>query len=342
MDACCTTITVPTGPPGASSPSIYIGQHNIVVSTQGDDSSGQVGGLTFHYLTITNAIVAATGLVPSPSNMINILVYPGTYTENFTVPQYVNLIAITPNELIYDGFGYTSIALKSGGTLRPVYINGTITTASDNVKIIGFNCITFACNHLSTNSYFAHIVAGTSITSSSATINGTWFDVHSYLFLSGNKTLSGYFKNCTGDDFSFAGSNAGISGIISGVMEECIGNIFCYAGSSLTPGTISGTLINIKTNDTAGINSAITGVIRNTRISQTTGTQAAAIRVGASAKVEYCTFKGTTNAITASVPVGADINFCKLIPNVSGNGLSANITNLTTTPYVTDESTSIF
>ena len=45
------------------------------------------------YTTITAAIAAAIALTPGVANLVAIMVYPGTYTETWTLPQYVSLIA---------------------------------------------------------------------------------------------------------------------------------------------------------------------------------------------------------------------------------------------------------
>lgn len=45
------------------------------------------------YTTITAAIAAATALTPGGANLIAIMVYPGTYTETWTLPEYVSLVA---------------------------------------------------------------------------------------------------------------------------------------------------------------------------------------------------------------------------------------------------------
>lgn len=47
------------------------------------------------YTTIADGITAASGLTPSATNPVTILIYPGTYTEvALTLPEYVSLVAV--------------------------------------------------------------------------------------------------------------------------------------------------------------------------------------------------------------------------------------------------------
>jgi len=404
-----------------------LGVLNSFVSKSGNDGTAVVGDISKPFLTITAAMA---------SSATDIYVFAGTYAESFTIPTTKKLISAYPNSLMYKS-GPVS-AVTYGGAKRPVYINGTITVSADSVEVVGVNCDTLSINHASSSSRFASMIVGTAIDTNQASVNASFYDVHSDKFLKGNISLGGYYAFCSGGQFSFAGDNtqggtlngtffkcyatsnafAGsqvTGGVISGTMDSCIGSSSSFAGSSVTGGSITGTVINcegssecfaggvtggsigtngvvisckattnsfaggsttggsivgtvrnctasgnsfasggttggtvtgilddIYSSDTSGLNATITGVIRNSRISQTGGASAAAIVVGAGARVEYCVLKGTTNAVRAASAITADITHCKLIPNVSGNGLHANITNASTTPYNTNVQTSLY
>jgi len=71
------------------------------------------------YTTISAAITAATALSPASDNLIAILVYPGSYTENWTLPAYVSLI------------GFKGVKCYTSGTEGPAFIFQGYNTVSD-------------------------------------------------------------------------------------------------------------------------------------------------------------------------------------------------------------------
>lgn len=245
--------TGPTGPTGPSGiTTLLLGAENIFVSKDGTLAAAGATSrdLTKSFSTHTEAIVKASALAPSSSNIINIITYPGAYTENFTIPQYVNLITVTPNELIFNPAGYSTVATKSANALRPVYVNGTITVASDNVNIVGVNCNTLAVNTTGTNCSFNHMVVSTAITTNNTTPSSNFYDVHSPIFLSlpSTGTLAGYYEKCTGGNTSFAGNSSANAGNISGTMVDCItdGDYTFASANANNAGDISGKLIRCK------------------------------------------------------------------------------------------------
>lgn len=240
----------PAGPSGITT--LLLGAQNIFISKDGYTAAAGATNrdLTKSFSSPTEAIVKASALAPSASNIINLIMYPGTYTEDIAIPQYCNLITVTPNELIFNQAGYPVVATKSANALRPVYVNGTITVASDNVNIVGVNCNTLAVNTTGTNCSFNHMVVSTAITTNIGQVVGGFYDVHSSAFFSGGMELAGYFEKCTGDDNSFASSELSNGGTISGIMIDCIGDSVCFASSNQdNAGDITGKLIRCIGND---------------------------------------------------------------------------------------------
>lgn len=289
----------PQGPPGPAGPeSVELGDRNFFVSTDGDDTTGAQSDLDLNYLTITAALVDAVAATPTAANPYNIVIYPGEYVESITVPAFVNIIAATPTEFMYNVAGFTNVFTRSGGALGQVYINGNITQTGDNVKIIGINCNNLLINTVNTNSVYKHLVIGTAITSNQASVNGIFYDTHASTFLA-RVTLTGLFNYCVGGDSSFASNPTGAASNITGTMTYCVGGENSYASSinagsaagnitgrledcialatntfssslSGAGGTISGTLINCRATDfsfsstgTGGSPGVISGTLIN-------------------------------------------------------------------------------
>lgn len=299
----CDDLSLATGPTGATGPAgpsgittLLLGAENIFVSKDGTTAAlgATSRDLTKSFSTHTEAIVKASALAPSASNIVNIITYPGAYTENFTIPQYVNLITVTPNELIFNPEGYSTVATKSANALRPVYVNGTITVASDNVNIVGVNCNTLAVNTTGTNCSFNHMVVSAAITTNNTTPSSKFYDVHSPIFLSlpSTGTLSGYYEKCTGGSTSFAGNSSANAGNISGTLVDCVATTYSFASANANNGgTISGKLvrcIGIESPCFASSSSGTAGTISGTLedCTDTSGISFASSSTGAGGTLE--------------------------------------------------------
>ncbi len=254
---CGSPSTFPTGPVGptgaAGTPATVQVSNTVFVSKLGSDSGLTIGlpeRLDRPFLTIAAAITSALTLTPASTKRINIVIFGGTYTENLTLANsYLNLTSAYSNSLLYDDAGYATVLSRMGTTKMPVHIAGTITLTADAINITGISCLTLAQNHASTNSIFSHIVASTSITTNSTAPAGSYFDVHSDIFLSlpSTGTLSGFYEKCTGGSTSFAGNSSAACGNISGTLIDCVATTYSFASANANnAGTISGILKRSK------------------------------------------------------------------------------------------------
>lgn len=247
---CNSTVSIPTGsvgPTGAAGAAATVVVPNTVyVSTSGSDSGATIGlveRMDRPFLTIAAAITAGETLTPASTKRVNIVVFGGTYTENITLDtSYMTLMSAYESPLMYDDAGYATVISRFTTTKRPVHISGTITVTADFTNIIGINCLTLAQNVTGTNCQFSHIIASTSITTNNSAPAGSYFDVHSDIFLSlpSTGTLSGYYEKCTGSSTSFAGNASANAGNISGALIDCVGTTYSFASANgNTGGTIS-------------------------------------------------------------------------------------------------------
>lgn len=239
------SITLPVGPTGASTP-IYV-SNTVFVSKLGSDASGAVQRLDLPFLTIGAAITAALTLTPASTKRVSIVVFGGTYTENITIANsWLSLSSFYDSPTIFNPDGYNATVATLEDAANKVFVNGTITVTADNIDINGINCLTLAQNHTSTGSHFSHIIASTSITTTSTVPNGHFYDVHSDIFLSlpSTGTLSGYYEKCTGGSTSFAGNSSANAGNISGTLIDCVGTTYSFSSANAnTGGEISGKLV---------------------------------------------------------------------------------------------------
>ncbi len=241
----------PTGPAGTAATVVV--PNTVYVSTSGSDSGSTIGlvqRLDRPFLTIAAAITAAVTLTPASTKRVNIVVFGGTFTENITIADsYITLMSAYESPLMYDDAGYATVISRFTTTKRPVHISGTITVTADFTNISGINCLTLAQNVTGTNCQFSHIVASTSITTNNTAPAGSYFDVHSDIFLSlpSTGTLAGYYEKCTGGSTSFAGNSSAACGNISGTLIDCVATTYSYASANANAaGTISGILESCK------------------------------------------------------------------------------------------------
>lgn len=217
--------------------SVLLGAENIFVSKAGNNATGTNSDEAKPFLTITAAIAKAVTLIPSNVNIINIIVYPGSYTESFTVPDFVNLISAVDSPFIYSGVVYSLGAVNLGTTKRPVNINGTVTINGNNIICQGFNCNTLALTFAggSPNARFTHIIASTAITST-VTNNSTWWDVHSPVFLR-LVSINGFMSYCSGDVACFSSSvTAATAGTMGGIFNYIIADTDSFASNQAGTG----------------------------------------------------------------------------------------------------------
>ena len=245
------SIIAPTGNTGASvTTPIYI-SNTVFVSKLGSNTTGTVERMDLPFLTITAAITAALTLTPASTKRVSIVVFGGTYTENITLANaYLTLTSGYSNNLLFDEAGYSVIASRYTTTKRQVYIAGTITVTADNINITGINAQTLLWNHAGAFSNVSHCLFSTAITTNNTAPNGSWYDVHSAIFLSlpSTGTLSGYYEKCTGGSTSFAGNSVAVCGNISGTLIQCVvDDTYGFASTNgNAAGTISGLLKKCK------------------------------------------------------------------------------------------------
>ena len=246
---------------GLTTGAINLGSENIFVSKDGNDSTGTNQDISKAFKTISGATAKAVNLTPSATNIINIIVLPGTYIEDVTInTSFINIITFTPNELIYNGNTNATIITASAGAKRPVYINGLLKIGVDNVNIVGVNCDNFAVNSISTNSNFSNMVVGTAITTTASTLNGVFYDIHcpAFLTITAATTLSGFYQYCTAQGNSFASSTTIAGGNISGRMNDCIATSNSFASTTalnVNGGNITGTLTNCRCSSSGNFSS---------------------------------------------------------------------------------------
>lgn len=264
---CNSTVQIPSGAIGPQGPqgpaATVIVPNTVFVSTSGNDSTGTAQRLDKPFITIGAAISAAVALSPSSTKRVSVIIFGGTFTENITIANsYITLASFYGSPLMYDDSGYTTIASRFTTTKRPVHISGTITVTADFVTISGINCTTIAQNTVGTNCQFSHIIASTSITTNSTTPSGSYFDVHSNIFLSlpSTGTLSGYYEKCTGGDTSFGGNSSANAGNISGTLIDCVSTNYAFASANANnAGNISGTLKRCKSTGIVSFSSSGSG-----------------------------------------------------------------------------------
>jgi len=219
-----------TGPAGATGIStLFLGVTNIFVSKAGNDATGTNSDLTKSFLTIGAAITKASTLVPSSSNMINIIVYPGEYTESFSIPSFVTLTGAVDQALIYQGTDIGS--MNTSTSVYKVYVNGTITIATSAVfvSIKNVSCVTLANN--TTNVVFVNTMMATTSITSTVGSQGFYYDVHSPLFLSG-VTYKGYFEKCTFGNYSLGGVQNGTAfATLQSTFIDCYMDSYCLSSS---------------------------------------------------------------------------------------------------------------
>lgn len=244
----CASLSLPIGATGdtGAAATVYV-PNTVFVSTLGSDSTGAVQRLDLPYLTISAAITAAVTLTPASTKRVNVVVFGGTFTENITIANsYITLMSFYESPLMYDEAGYATVISRFTTTKRPVHISGSITVTADYVNITGINCLTLNQNTAGANCQFSHIIASTAITTNNTAPAGSYFDVHSDIFLSlpSTGTLSGYYEKCTGGSTSFGGNSSANAGNISGTMIDCIGDSYSFASANANNGgEISGKLV---------------------------------------------------------------------------------------------------
>jgi len=157
-------------------------------------------------------------------------------------------------------------------------------------------------------------------------------------------TISGKLTGCTGGTTCFASADVGNAGNILGILTNCSGIDICFCADFLVAGQMEGTLINCD----AGTNYAFSlstmylgGKIIRCRSKPSVANKSAII-VAHLCTFEYCDFKGNGTGFGIASADGAiydiDARFCSFY----GTGIDPNLTNLTATPYNTDDVNSLY
>jgi hypothetical protein len=147
-----------TGATGPTGPSFLVNNTNFVDTQFGNDATAQLNSPVFPYQTITAAINAAATVATS-SNPWQIQIRPGTYNENISLQNYVNLLGVT-------SLSYLQTPPPGGEVL----INGTI---NDTAVTAGFPDITFL-NFSNTNLPVATFTSSALITITDCILSSTF------------------------------------------------------------------------------------------------------------------------------------------------------------------------
>jgi len=327
--------------------SVTLGNKSFFVSKQGNDATAVRGDLSKPYLTINAANNAAIASVPGVANVCNIVVYPGTYVENFSLQTCVNLIGAEPTPTYYENKPIADIVNKNGGPFGNVYIQGTITQTGEIVHIVGVNCDTLHINfNNNVKSSYAHMVVTTSIDTTGviAGSGGNYYDVHCPSMLPNIKILStSTMVNCVGGNRSFSSNVLGVGTPkdIEGTLINCRAGSYSFASTAdigIDAANITATalLINCSATDTSfassdtGLGGNILGVLRGcvandlSFSSSSTGTAGAISGslydcIGAASCYASAT-TGDAGSITGNLYncVGTDICFCSSSTGTGG------------------------
>jgi hypothetical protein len=156
------------------------------------------------------------GLPLSATNRFTVIVGAGYYefASTFTLDtDFIDIVSLT---------GKTDVILSGAGT---------ISVATDNVKINGISVLTkaFQISTSSTDIICENCIGGNNSFGSGATIiSGTFTNcVGGNNSFGSNGTASGTFTNCTGGQFAFGGNS---SGTASGTFTNCTGGNNSFGG----------------------------------------------------------------------------------------------------------------
>jgi len=158
-------------------------------------------------------------------------------------------------------------------------------------------------------------------------------------------TISGKLTGCTGATTCFASADVGNAGTILGILTNCSGIDICFCADFLVSGQMVGTLINCD----AGTNYAFSlstmylgGKIIRCRSNPSVANHSAIRILQGTCTFEYCDFKGNGTGFGIASADGANYNIDARFCSFYGTGIHPNLTNLTATPYNTDDVNSIF
>jgi hypothetical protein len=197
----------------------------LYVSKSGDDSTGTVDRMDLPYLTIGAALADA-------SATDTVLVMPGSYAENVTVPSQVTLQGINSDWVVITQtqtlLAETIVTLRSASIVRDIQVSAAISvdaqihicfsvTGTDNNLASIVNCRTTASSVGGTSG-----VMSVYDDSTGTTVDGSYLIDGCILMSSGRR---GYFKEGAGTSkvrntlFYTAGTNDSLCDIAAGTAE---------------------------------------------------------------------------------------------------------------------------